>query len=70
MYPDGLRAAVSVSVAVFQPCHTPGTNCAGKYNLLKYSADVQACVFGDGEESAILSKTCGLFKSEMDTDIE
>lgn len=70
MYPEGLRAAVSVSVAIFQPCHTASTHCAGKYNLLKYFADVQACVFGDGEESAILSKTCGLFKSEMETEVE
>lgn len=44
MNPDGLRAAVSVSVAIFQACHVPGTKCAGKYNLLKYFVDVQACV--------------------------
>lgn len=67
---NGLRAAVSVSVAVFQPCDTPGTKCAGKYNLLKYFADVQACDFGEGEEFATLSKTCGLFKYKMDTGIE
>lgn len=42
MTPDGLRAAVRVSVAIFQPCYIPGTKCAGKYNLLKYFADVQA----------------------------
>lgn len=62
MTPDGLRAAVSVSVAVFQPCDIPDTKCSGKYNLLKYFADVQVCVFGEGEKYGILSKTCGLFK--------
>lgn len=65
MTPDGLRAAVSVSMAIFQPCYTPGIKCAGKHNLLKYFADIQACAFGEWEESAF-----GLFSPEMDTDIE
>lgn len=45
--PNGLRAVVSVSVAVFQPCYTPGIKCAGNYNFLKCFADVQAYVFGE-----------------------
>ena len=47
MTPDGLRAAVSVSMAMFQAGYTPGIKCAGKHNFLKYFADIQACDFGE-----------------------
>lgn len=61
---QGLRECLCGHVPAL---HTPGTTCAGKGHLLKHFADGQATVLGDGEESAILSKTCGLFESEMDT---
>lgn len=70
MTPNELRAVVSVSVAVFQPCYTLGIKCVGNYNLLKCFADVQAYVFGEWEEAAILSETRGLFKPVMNTNIE
>ena len=59
-----LRMMVNVSVAIFQPCYTPGTECAGKYHWLKYFADVQICVFGEWGESAILSNTCVAFSNQ------
>lgn len=59
---DGLRTALIVFVAFFQPCNTPGINCAGKHNLFKYFADVQARVFGLSEKTVTESKTRSLFK--------
>lgn len=61
MTPDGLRAAVSVSMAMFQAGYTPGIKCAGKHNFLKYFADIQACDFGEWEESATLNKSWACF---------
>lgn len=39
------------------PAPYPRIKCAREHNLLKDFADGQACVFGEREESVILSKT-------------